>query len=94
MNNVNILFKSSSFNKATRGCGDTMLTLTMAKKIVSARERKALEKKSTLSLVFMDSNNFKYFERMDNTSYGSIRISQLKAKTSASLSLSTKAPAE
>jgi uncharacterized protein GlcG (DUF336 family) len=31
---------------------------------------------------------------MDNTSYGSIRISQLKAKTSASMPLSTRALAE
>lgn len=68
-----------------------MLTLEMAKKIALATEEKAIENKITIVIsIYDNSGNLKYFQRMDNTSYGSIRISQLKAKTSASIPLSSK----
>lgn len=69
-----------------------MLTLDMAKKIALATEKKAIENKINIVIsIYDDSGNLKYFQRMDGTSYGSIRISQLKAKTSASMPLSSKA---
>lgn len=72
-----------------------MLTLDMAKKIALAIEKKAIENKINIVIsIYDESGNLKYFQRMDNTSYGSIRISQLKAKTSASMPLSTKALAD
>lgn len=71
------------------------LTLDMARKMAAATENKAIENKITIIIsIYDNSGNLKYFQRMDNTSYGSIRISQLKAKTSASLPLSSKALAE
>ena len=67
----------------------------MAKKIAFATEKKAIENRVNIVISIYDaSGNLKYFQRMDNTGYGSIRISQLKAKTSASLPLSSKALAE
>jgi len=72
-----------------------ILTLDIAKKIATAVENKAIENKINIVISIYDNNgNLKYFQRMDNTSYGSIRISQLKAKTSASMPLSSKALAE
>lgn len=68
-----------------------ILTLDMAKKIAFATEKKAIENKINVVIsIYDNSGNLKYFQRMDNTSYGSIRISQLKAKTSASMPLSSK----
>jgi len=72
-----------------------MLTLDMAKKISLAIEEKAIENKINIVIsIYDNSGNLKYFQRMDNTSYGSIRISQLKAKTSASMPLSSRAIAD
>ncbi|MCI0381581.1 MAG: heme-binding protein [Chlamydiae bacterium] len=72
-----------------------VLTLAMARKIAEAAERKAEELKIKIVVSILDDGgNLKYFLRMDGTSYGSIRISQLKANTSASLPLSTRALAE
>lgn len=72
-----------------------ILTLDMAKRIALATEKKAIENKINIVISIYDSSgNLKYFQRMDNTSYGSIRISQLKAKTSASMPLSSKALAD
>lgn len=71
------------------------LTLNMAKKIAIAIEKKAMENNINIVIsIYDNSGNLKYFQRMDNTSYGSIRISQLKAKTSASMPVSSKALAE
>jgi len=71
------------------------LTLGMAKRISLAIEEKAIENKINIVIsIYDNSGNLKYFQRMDNTSYGSIRISQLKAKTSASMPLSSKALAD
>lgn len=72
-----------------------MLTLVTAKKIADAAEQKALENNLAIVIsIYDNSGNLKYFQRMDNTSYGSIRISQLKAKTSASMPLSSRKLAE
>lgn len=70
-------------------------TLDMAKKIANAIEKKAIENNINIVISILDNHgNLKYFQRMDNTSYGSIRISQLKAKTSASMPLSSQALAD
>lgn len=72
-----------------------VLSLAMAKKIALETEKRVEE--NTINVVisiYDNSGNLKYFQRMDNTSYGSVRISQLKAKTAASMPMSTKALAE
>jgi len=69
-----------------------MLTLSMAKKCANAIENKAIENNINIVISIFDNHgNLKYFQRMDNTSYGSIRISQLKAKTAASMPLTSRA---
>lgn len=71
------------------------LSLDMAKIMAQAAEKKAIENNIKIVLSIYDNHgNLKYFYRMDNTSYGSIRISQLKAKTSASFPISSKALSE
>ncbi len=71
------------------------LTLAMAKKMALATEQKAMENNINVVISICDnSGNLKYFQRMDHTSYGSIRIAQLKAKTSASMPIASKALAE
>lgn len=71
------------------------LTLALAKKMADAAQKKAeeLHLKICVSIID-DGGNLFYFFRMDHTSYGSIRISELKARTSASLPLSSKALGE
>ena len=67
------------------------LSLEIAKKIADAGEQKAIEKEIKLVISIFDNHgNLKYFRRMDGTSYGSIRVSQLKAKTSASWPITSK----
>lgn len=69
-----------------------ILTLAMAKAVAAAASEHAHKKKISIVISIFDVHgNLKYFERMDNTSYGSIRVSQLKAKTSASFPVSSKA---
>jgi glc operon protein GlcG len=69
-----------------------MLTLDMAKKCAKAIENKAKENNINIVISIFDNHgNLKYFQRMDSTSYGSIRISQLKAKTAASMPLTSRA---
>ncbi len=73
----------------------TTLTIAMAKKIANAIEAKASATNLALVISIYDNHgNLKYFERMENTSYGSIRLSQLKAQTAASLPLSSRALAD
>lgn len=68
----------------------SILTLSIAKKMGAAAEAKALELNLKIVISILDAGgHLKYFMRMDGTSYGSVRISQLKADTSASLPLST-----
>lgn len=71
------------------------LSLKMAEKMANAAEEKAIEKGLKISIAILDSHgNLKYFRRMDGANFGSIRLSQLKAMTSASMAITTKAFAE
>jgi glc operon protein GlcG len=71
------------------------LSLDMAKKAAAAAEKKASEKNITIAIAIMDNHgNLKFFSRMDSNSFISVRMAPLKAMTSASIPLSTKALAE
>ena len=71
------------------------LSLEMAKKMADAAEGKAIEKSLKIVIAIMDSHgNLKYYRRMDGNNFVSVRMAQLKAHTSASIPLSTKALAE
>src|SRR5688572_8822049 len=71
------------------------LSLAMAKKMADSAEKKAIEKKVHIAIAIMDAHgNLKYFRRMDGNNFVSVRMSQLKALTSASIPISTKALAE
>lgn len=66
--------------------GTEYLTLDVAKKIAVAAQEKATEIGVKVSISILDNHgNMKYFQRMDDANYGSIRISRLKANTSASM---------
>ncbi len=71
------------------------LSLLTAKKIANAAELKAIENQIKIAIAIMDAHgNLKYFQRMDGNSFISVHMSQLKAMTSASMPVSTKALAE
>lgn len=71
------------------------LSLDMAKKMAASAEKKALEKQIKIAIAIMDAHgNLKYYHRMDGNNFISVRMSQLKAMTSASIPISTKALAE
>lgn len=71
------------------------LSLEMAKTITAACEEKARELNFNIAVAVMDNHgNLKYFSRMDGNNFISVRMSQLKAMTSASIPISTKALAE
>lgn len=71
------------------------LSLAMAKKMADAAESKAREKNLKIVLAIMDEHgNLKYYRRMDGNNFVSVRMAQLKAMTSASIPISTKALAE
>jgi glc operon protein GlcG len=71
------------------------LSLEMTKKMADAAEKKAIENNLKIAIAIMDSHgNLKYYRRMDGNHFISVRMSQLKAKTSASIPISTKALAE
>lgn len=71
------------------------LTLEMAKIMADAAEQKAIEKNLKIAIAILDAHgNLKYFRRMDGNNFISVRMSQLKAMTSASIPISTKALAE
>ena len=71
------------------------LSLEMAKKMADGAEKKALEKQINIAIAIIDGHgNLKYYRRMDGNSFISVRMSQLKAMTSASIPISTKALAE
>ncbi len=72
-----------------------VLSLAMVKTAIEAVIKKADEKKASIVISVFDAHgNLKYFERMDDTSYGSIEVSQLKAKTSAFFPISSKTLAD
>lgn len=67
------------------------LSLSIAKTIANAAEKKAVENGIRIVISIYDNHgNLKCFYRMDDTSYGSIRVSRLKAKTSASFPIASK----
>ena len=67
------------------------LSLEMGKKMADAAEAKAIEKGIKIAIAIMDSHgNLKYYRRMDGNGFVSVRMSQLKAHTSASMPISTK----
>ena len=71
------------------------LTLEEAKLIADGAEEKAIQLGVKVAIAIMDEHgNLKYYRRMDGNSLISVRVSQLKALTSASVPLSTKALAE
>ena len=72
-----------------------MLSLDMAKKMADAAEAKAIEQGLKIAIAIMDNHgNLKYYRRMDGNNFVSVRMSQLKALTAASIPISTKALAE
>src|SRR4051794_14124694 len=71
------------------------LSLEMSKKAADAAEAKAIEKGLKIVIAIMDAHgNLKYYRRMDGNNFISVRMAQLKALTSASIPISTKALAE
>ncbi|KTD20052.1 Domain of uncharacterised function (DUF336) [Legionella lansingensis] len=71
------------------------LSLQMAKKMADAAEKTAIENKIFIAMAIMDAHgNLKYYRRMDNNNFVSVRMSQLKAMTSASIPVSTKVLAD
>jgi len=68
-----------------------MLTLDMAKKMADGAEIKAMEQGLKIVIAIMDNHgNLKYYRRMDGNNFVSVRMSQLKALTSASIPISIK----
>lgn len=71
------------------------ISLKIAKKMADAAENCAIEKNLKIVIAIMDEHgNLKYYRRMDGNNFVSVRIAQLKALTSASIPISTKALAE
>ncbi len=71
------------------------LSLLMAETMAKRAEEFAIENKLTIAIAILDSHgNLKLFKRMDGNNFISIRMAQLKAMTSASIPISTKALAE
>ncbi len=72
-----------------------ILTLKMAKKIADAAETAACQRDLKIVVAIMDNHgNLKYFRRMDGNNFISVRMAQLKALTSVSVPISTKALGE
>lgn len=71
------------------------LSLEDAKAIADGAEEKAIELGVKIAIAIMDAHgSLKLFRRMDGNSFISVRMSQLKAMTSSSMPVSTKALAE
>jgi uncharacterized protein GlcG (DUF336 family) len=71
------------------------LTLEEAEQIADGAEQKATELGVKIAIAVMDEHgNLKLYRRMDGTNVISVKMSQLKASTSSSFPLSTKALAE
>ena len=67
------------------------LSLEMAKKMADAAESMAITKGLKIVIAIMDDHgNLKYYRRMDDNNFVSVRMAQLKALTSASIPISTK----
>ena len=67
------------------------LSLEMAKEMANAAEAMAIKRELKIAIAIMDNHgNLKYYRRMDGNGSISVRMSQLKASTSASMPISTK----
>lgn len=67
------------------------LSLDMAKKMADAAETMAIKRELKIAIAIMDNHgNLKYYRRMDGNNSVSVRMSQLKALTSARIPISTK----
>jgi uncharacterized protein GlcG (DUF336 family) len=67
------------------------LTLATAKKMADACEQKAKAEGWKMNIAIVDDGaNLRYFQRMDDAFLVSVKISQMKAGTSASVPLSTR----
>ena len=55
------------------------LSLAMTKKMADHAEQKAIENQINIAIAIMDAHgNLKYYRRMDNNNFISVRMSQLK----------------
>jgi uncharacterized protein GlcG (DUF336 family) len=71
------------------------ISLSMAQKMASAAIEKAQEKNLKIVVAILDQHgNLKFFSRMDGNNFVSVRMAPLKAHTSASIPISTKALGE
>lgn len=71
------------------------LSLEMTKKMADAAEAMAIQKGLKIAIAIMDNHgNLKYYRRMDGNHFISVRMSQLKALTAASIPIPTKELAE
>lgn len=71
------------------------ITSLVAQKMALAAEHAASKEGYAIVISIFDNHgNLKYFHRMDNTSSGSIEVSQLKALTSSKFPVSTRVIAE
>lgn len=67
------------------------ITSEAAQRMAFAAERAALKEGCSIVVCIMDNHgNLKYFNRIDDTSVGSIETAQLKASTSAKFPVSSK----
>ena len=66
------------------------MSLPMAKALIKGAQAEAKKLGyNIVTSVYDNHGNIKAFERMDETSFGSIQVSQLKAKTAANFPVST-----
>ena len=71
------------------------LSLPLAELMAQYAEQTAVLHRIAIAIAIMDCHgNLKLFKRMDGNNFVSVRMAQLKAKTSASIPISTKALAE
>lgn len=73
----------------------SFITSQLAQKMTLAAEMEAQKEGFSIVVSIVDNHgNLKYFNRMDNTSVGSIEVSQLKASTSSKFPVASKTLAE
>ncbi len=71
------------------------LSLELAEKMAETAKKFAQQHELKIAIAIMDCHgNLKVFKRMDGNNFVSVRMAQLKAMTSASIPISTKALAE
>ena len=91
------VFEDKDSDMCARECMRTVqaLSLEEAKTIADGAEKKAIQLGVKIAIAIVDEHgNLKLYRRMDGNNVVSVEMSQLKAKTSASIPLSTQALAE